>query len=315
MSQPTVSVAMCCYNMAAFIGEQLDSIARQSRPPDELVVCDDNSQDHTLDILHSFAERAPFPVKIVRNERQLGCNQNFERAISLCTGDIIFLSDHDDVWQPQKIALILELMQDSSVGAAFGNATVVTADLTPVGYTLWDTCNFNAERRRRFADGEQFSELIANNVMQGAAAAFRASFRPSILPIPSEWQHDYWIALIIAANSQIRFTENPVLDYRQHGRNLLGAGTPVRVKPRPGRLRRFPRRVGRWIEKLRSPTEYYHRRLVPLHERLQSLSVLRDRLMRLDQHALASALAVVDREIEQRTRQSNAIEERMRRWS
>jgi len=315
MSNPTVSVAMCCYNMAAFIAEQLDSIARQSRPPDELVVCDDHSQDHSLDILHSFAARAPFPVKIVRNERQLGCNKNFEQAISLCTGEIIFLSDHDDVWRPQKIELILELMQDRSVGAAFGNATVVGADLTPVGYTLWDTCNFNTGRRRRFADGEQFSELIANNVMQGAAAAFRSSFRSSILPIPSEWQHDYWIALIIAAGSQIRFTENSVLDYRQHGRNLLGAGTPVRVKPPPSRLRRFPLHVGRWIEKLLSPTEYYNRRLAPLRQRLESLAILRDRLMLLDRHALASALAVVSREIEQRTRQSNAIEERMRRWT
>ncbi len=271
MSNPTVSVAMCCYNMAAFIAEQLDSIARQSRPPDELVVCDDNSQDQTRDILHSFAARAPFPVKVVSNDKQLGCNKNFEQAISLCTGDIIFLSDHDDVWRPQKIELILPLMQDPSVGAAFGNATVVAADLRPFGFTLWDTCDFNAGRRQRFANGDQFSELIANNVIQGAASAFRSSLRPLIMPIPPEWQHDYWIALMVAAVSRIRFTEESVLDYRQHGRNLLGAGSPVRIKPPPSRLRRFPLRVGRWIQKLRSPTDYYNRRLVPLRLRLEFL--------------------------------------------
>jgi glycosyltransferase involved in cell wall biosynthesis len=313
MSNPTVSVAMCCYNMAAFIAEQLDSIARQSRPPDELVICDDNSQDHTLDIVHSFAERAPFPVKIVRNERQLGCNKNFEQAISQCTGDIIFLSDHDDVWQPQKIELILALMRDPSVGAAFGNATVVGATLTPVGFTLWDTCNFNAERRRRFADGEQFLELIANNVMQGAAAAFRSSFRSLIVPIPSEWQHDYWIALMVAAVGRIGFTEESVLDYRQHGRNLLGAGSPVRIKPR-SRLRRLPLRVGRWIQKLRSPTDYYNRRLIPLRLRLESLAILRDRLELLDQ-PVAPAITAVNREIERLTLRRDALEERLQRWT
>jgi glycosyltransferase involved in cell wall biosynthesis len=315
MSQSTVSVAMCCYNMAAYVEEQLDSIARQTRLPDELIICDDGSQDHSVDILRAFAARAPFPVTVVQNEQRLGCNRNFEKAISLCRGDIIFLSDHDDVWRPHKIKLILDLMQDPSVGAAFGNAAVVGADLMPLGFTLWDTCNFNVERRNRFAAGEQFSELIANNVMQGAAAAFRSSFRSSIMPLPPEWQHDYWIALIVSALSQIGFTEETVLDYRQHNANLLGAGTPVRVKPPPSPLRRFPLRVGRWIEKVRSPAKYYGRRLAPIVQQHKSLSVLRDHLARLDQTTVAPAMSIVAQEIEQRRQLQESMEERMRRWT
>jgi glycosyltransferase involved in cell wall biosynthesis len=315
MFESTVSVAMCCYNMAAFVEEQLDSIARQTRLPDELVVCDDGSQDGSMDILRAFAAKAPFQVTVVQNEEQLGCNQNFEKAISLCRGDIIFLSDHDDVWRPHKIQLILDLMQDSSVGAAFGNAAVVGADLAPLGFTLWDTCNFNPERRVRFAAGQQFPELIANNVIQGAAAAFRSSFRSSFRPIPPEWPHDYWIALIVSALSRIEFTEQLVLDYRQHGANLLGAGKPVRVKPPSSRLRRFPRQVGHWVEKIRSPIDYYGRRLAPVMERLQSLLVLRNHLAQLDRQAVDAAMAVVSNEIEQRRQVQESIEKRMRRWT
>jgi glycosyltransferase involved in cell wall biosynthesis len=301
--------------MANFVEEQLDSIARQTRLPDELIVCDDGSQDRSMDILRAFAARAPFQVTIIQNERRLGCNRNFEKAISLCRGDIIFLSDHDDVWRPHKIKLLLDLMEDSSVGAAFGNAAVVAADLTPLGFTLWDTCNFNSERRNRFAAGQQFSELIANNVMQGAAAAFRSSFRSSIMPIPMEWQHDYWIALIVSALSRIQFTEEAVLDYRQHGTNLLGAGTPVRIKPPPSRLRRFPRQVGHWFEKIRSPIKYYGRRLAPVVERRQSLSVLRSHLAGLDQESVGAAMEVVSSEIERRRQAQESIEQRMRRWT
>jgi glycosyltransferase involved in cell wall biosynthesis len=315
MSESTVSVAMCCYNMASFVEEQLDSIARQTRRPDELVICDDRSDDRTVEILRAFAARAPFDVKIIQNEQRLGCNKNFEKAIALCTGDIIFLSDHDDVWRPQKVERILDLMRDPSVGAAFGDAEVVAADLAPLGFTLWDTCNFNRDRRKRFADGEQFPELIANNVMQGAATAFRSSFRSAILPIPLEWQHDYWIALIVSALSFIRFIEEPVLDYRQHGGNLLGAGTPFRVKPRPGWLRRFPRHVGRWIEKARSPANYYNRRMMPLRQRLLALSILESRLAMLDQQTAGAALAIVKQEIDLRSQSQKSLERRMQRWA
>lgn len=306
---------MCSYNMAAFIEEQLDSIARQTRLPNELVVCDDGSEDRTAEIVRSFAARAPFDVRIVRNEQRLECNKNFEQAISLCNGDIIFLCDHDDVWRADKIELIVALMQQDEVGAAFGDADVVAADLAPLGFTLWDTCNFNPERRKRFAAGEQFSELIVNNVMQGAAAAFRSSFRSAILPIPLEWQHDYWIALVVSASARIRFTERRVLDYRQHDGNLLGSGVPYRQKPPPTKFRQFGHRVEGWIRKLRGPSVYYEKSLARVRKTLQPLSVLHDRLMLLDQDVVGPAMSLVDKEIARLTRRQADLQQRMEKWS
>ncbi|MBX9774482.1 MAG: glycosyltransferase family 2 protein [Xanthobacteraceae bacterium] len=314
MPEPSVSVAMCSYNMAAYIGEQLASLVRQTRRPNELIVCDDGSDDQTVAIVRAFAAGAPFDVRIVQNDPCIGCNQNFEKAISLCNGDIIFLCDHDDVWRERKIEMLLALMRDEDVGAAFGDADVVLADLTPRGFTLWDTCNFNPARRKRFAAGAQFSELIVNNVMQGAAAAFKSSLRPAILPIPPEWQHDYWIALIVAAHARINFTEACVLDYRQHDRNLIGAGMPHRASSWTA-MRRLRHRTGRWFKKLRSPTGYYNERLADVRRELQPMSVLRERLMRLDQATIGVATSLVEEEIARLTRQQTRIQDKMRRWS
>ncbi len=100
MPQPgrlRISIAMCTYNGARFLPEQLASFAAQERLPDELVVCDDGSTDATMEILQDFAATALFEVRVERNPQNLGFVRNFEKTLSLCTGDIVFLSDQDDV--------------------------------------------------------------------------------------------------------------------------------------------------------------------------------------------------------------------------
>ena len=97
MSGLCLSVSMCTYNGARFLREQLESIASQIRLPDELVVCDDGSTDATLAILTEYAKAVRFPVRIQCNTSRLGPAKNFEQAISLCKGEIIVLSDQDDI--------------------------------------------------------------------------------------------------------------------------------------------------------------------------------------------------------------------------
>src|SRR5918996_5112957 len=104
-----VSVALCTYQGEKYLQEQLDSIAGQLRPPNEVVVCDDGSTDGTLGILDRFRSRAPFPVRVYVNEKQLGPTKNFERAIAHCEGALIFLSDQDDVWHPEKLSTLVPI--------------------------------------------------------------------------------------------------------------------------------------------------------------------------------------------------------------
>ena len=101
-----VSIAMAAYNGADYLSEQLSSFLLQTRLPDELVVCDDASSDSTVSIIEEFALRAPFEVRLIKNKQNLGYIRNFEKALSLCQGDLIFLSDQDDVWFPEKVCYI-----------------------------------------------------------------------------------------------------------------------------------------------------------------------------------------------------------------
>ena len=107
-----ISVALATYNGAVYLKQQLDSLALQTVLPDELIVCDDSSTDETLRILMNFKNTAPFEVQVFKNEVNLGFNKNFERAMSLCTGDLIFLCDQDDVWFDNKLKVVSCFIKD-----------------------------------------------------------------------------------------------------------------------------------------------------------------------------------------------------------
>ena len=134
----SLSIALASYNGERYIAEQLDSIARQTRLPDELIISDDASSDATPAIVRDFAQRALFPVRVLQNSERAGSTRNFEIAIRACKGDIIFLCDQDDVWYPDKISLVEErFINDPGAGAVFTDADVVDENLHPIGRRLW----------------------------------------------------------------------------------------------------------------------------------------------------------------------------------
>ena len=120
----TISVALCTYNGAKHIGLQLESLATQTYPPVELVVCDDGSTDDTLAIVAAFAENAPFPVSIHRNTTKLGYANNFLHAASLCSGLLVAFSDQDDVWAESKLGSCVAFFEDPEVLLAVHAAEV-----------------------------------------------------------------------------------------------------------------------------------------------------------------------------------------------
>ncbi|HEX8691504.1 MAG TPA: glycosyltransferase family 2 protein [Longimicrobium sp.] len=223
-----LSVAMCTYNGAAYLARQLESIAGQTRPPDELVVCDDASTDRTAEIVRGFAAGAPFPVRLTVNERNLGTVGNFEQAIRLCRGEVIALADQDDVWLPEKLARSeAALAADPEAGLVFTDALVVDEELKPLGYRLWEPC-FGRSAQRRVRRGRALAMLCSNNFVTGATLAFRARYRDLVLPIPTgtRWIHDGWIAALIAAVARLAFIDEPLMLYRRHAAQQVGAPPP-----------------------------------------------------------------------------------------
>lgn len=226
MTAMKISVAMCTYDGERFLREQLASIAAQERPPAELVVCDDRSSDSTCEIVREFAAAAPFRVRLHVNERNLGSTKNFERAIGLCGGEVIALSDQDDVWLPSKLRRIAERFEaEPGAGLVFTDAEVVDEHLRPLGYRLWESVGFDAAHQRLVRGGRALDVLLPGWTVTGATLAFRSAYKNLVLEIPDDLAliHDGWIALMIASVAGVSFVEEPLVKYRQHSRQQIGA--------------------------------------------------------------------------------------------
>ena len=221
---PRISVALCTYNGASFLRDQLASIAAQTRLPDELVVCDDRSEDGTIDIIDDLRLKVQIPVRLSINAERLGSTRNFERAIGLCAGDIIALADQDDIWLPEKLARVEAAFLDvPKAGAVFSDAEIVDAHGQPLGERLWHVVGFDRPQQHALRAGRTLQVLLKHNVVTGATLAFRASHRALVLPIPDNWVHDGWIALLIAATTELEMLPEPLVKYRRHAGQQLGA--------------------------------------------------------------------------------------------
>ncbi len=148
-AQQKISVALCTYNGERFLQKQLDSIANQTRLPDEMVVCDDRSTDRTVAMVREFQASASWPVRVFENEHNLGSAANFERAIGLCSGDLIALSDQDDIWYPNRLARSeQELTAHAEAGLVFSDADVIDDQGRKQEKTLWQRLGFAGKRER-----------------------------------------------------------------------------------------------------------------------------------------------------------------------
>jgi hypothetical protein len=235
VARPSLSIALASYNGERYIGEQLDSIVKQTRLPDELVISDDASVDATPAIIEDFARQAPFPVRLLRNSERLGSTRNFETAINACSGDVIFLCDQDDVWYPAKIALVEErFINNPGMGALFTDGDVVDENLRPI-CRMWDIFEFKPKEQRIVEAGDPLAVLFRHSVVTGATMAFRSGYRQLVLPVPNlpnTW-HDEWIALLISATSSLGTLPTPLIAYRQHSSNQVGiVGMPSHGKNR-----------------------------------------------------------------------------------
>ena len=215
---------MCTYNGSRFLPEQLESIAIQTRPPDELVVCDDDSTDRSAEIVSQISRRVPFPVRLVVNAHTVGSTRNFERVISLCQKQIIALADQDDVWYPHKLERLERAFRSSGTVAAFSDADVIDVDSKPLNLRLWASFAFGAGEQRRFLAGDAISVLARHPVVTGAAMAFRREFFDTLVPIPEEDIHDRWMSFLLAACGPFQLISEPLMQYRRHARQQIGLG-------------------------------------------------------------------------------------------
>lgn len=189
---------MCTYNGSRFLASQLDSFLCQERLPDQLVVCDDGSQDGTREILMAFARTAPFPVEVRFNAQRLGISRNFDQALAACTGEFIALSDQDDVWHPSKLRRLVELLElNPSAGYACSDAELMGDDGRALGGRLWDHLRVSPiALLRQGCEGTGRDLILKGNCVTGATMVVRKSLYPYLAPIPVTWVHDHWLVVL-----------------------------------------------------------------------------------------------------------------------
>lgn len=224
----TASIAMCTFNGERFLQKQFDSFVAQTVLPGELIVCDDGSTDGTLEILEAFQRTAPFPVQIHRNETNLGYVKNFEKAACECRHEVVFFSDQDDIWLPEKIAKTLAVFQRHP------QAGLVLLQSNHIDET--DTLIARGKYRPRAAAETEDVPFILRKKLrrwviswQGCNMAYRNTFRDVLYPVFSPHMgHDQWLLLLLGAVSEVRFLETPTALHRIHASNLSRLSTHTR---------------------------------------------------------------------------------------
>lgn len=234
---PFFSVALCTHNGASYIEEQLLSILDQEPAPTQLVVSDDASSDDTIARVRAVAARYPeVQLTVFENSPPLGVTKNFEQAIRACTGDLIALSDQDDVWHAGRLALFAaQFAAHPAVSLLHSDARLVDGAGVPLGHTLSEALGVSTSEVASIHAGDAFSVMLRRNLVTGACTVFRRSLVEFAAPFPPSWVHDEWLGIIAAAVASTDFVEQPTIDYRQHGSNQIGA-TKLSLRGKFGRM-------------------------------------------------------------------------------
>lgn len=223
-----VAVVIATHNGERYLEEQLTTVLRQSRPPDQIILRDDCSTDRSVELATRVLAEATCEVDLAVQPYRLGAVQNFGRAIAAADADAIALCDQDDRWHEDKLeVLISHLEADADVAAAFSNARLIDDGSEVRPGSLWDAVGFSVGERRRFRSGDALGVLLRRNVITGCALVMRADLRSLVLPFFDSGWHDHAIGLLLAgAQHRIVATDQPLFDYRLHGSNAAGvAGT------------------------------------------------------------------------------------------
>ncbi|MEZ4682171.1 MAG: glycosyltransferase [Caldilineaceae bacterium] len=232
-----ISIALASYNGASYISEQLDSIIKQTYQPLEIIIQDDGSTDNTISILHHYQQKYPQFIDVQRNPTNLGFVKNFEHAIMRCSGEIIALSDQDDVWLPGR----LEAIADTFISQPACGLIVTNAFVREQASTSPPKLLYPKFKQTQTAQDQRLDLLLRRYSSKGCTVAFRAKYLPYLLPVSAtQWGHDHWIVGLLSLITQASILSEPLMYYRRHiansGSDLLTKGWRAKMLAVKGSL-------------------------------------------------------------------------------
>ena len=230
-SSLSISAALCTYNGARFIREQVRSICLQTYPPVEIVLSDDGSTDDSVTVARDawqacHLERPGLDIRlqVLQNVRALGVTRNFQQAVSACRAPLIALSDQDDVWHAERLKTMSRLFSArDDLLLLHSDARLIDDGGRDLGRSLFRALGVRPAEISRIHRGEAFDVLLQRNLATGATIVFRQELLQRALPFPDTWLHDEWLAVIASITGGVDVLEEATIDYRQHTANQVGA--------------------------------------------------------------------------------------------
>ena len=221
-SAPLISVVLATYNGEKYLREQLDSIFAQDYSNLEVIASDDCSSDATVEILEEYSRRYNLSWSV--NERNLGFIRNFEGAMPRARGEFLALCDQDDLWLPDKLSALLNLITENDALLVYSNAELIDGEGASLNQDIWTSSRTIPERCARH------EAFYLNNYVTGCTVMFRRELLELATPFPACICHDWWLAYVSSYYGRIAWTDRQLVKYRQHGANVIGARRLSRSK-------------------------------------------------------------------------------------
>jgi len=223
-----VDILMATYNGEKFISEQIESIINQTYENWRLLIRDDGSTDNTIDIIKKHVKNDGRIKLIQDNKGNLGIVKNFEELINLSEANYIMFSDQDDVWIKNKVELLYNNIISMEKTFSVDKPILVHSDAYITDENLNIISN-NFIGRRAYKKG--LNNLLFAACVQGASMIMNRKLKKIILPFPNNIHlHDYYISLVCEMLGERKFISDPLMFYRQHDENVVGASKGVICK-------------------------------------------------------------------------------------
>ncbi len=216
-NNPLISIAMATYNGGSYIADQLDSIFRQTHKNIEIIIIDDCSTDNTVSIIRQY-QQSHTNIKLFQNNTNLGVVKTFAKALSLCQGEFVALTDQDDIWFDNKLERLWDNIEDN---------LLIHSDAILVDGNMQVLAQSNMANTKKDQHKTGFIDYLISTNVTGCTTLFPRKLLDRALPIPEGFYiHDHYLAIIASYYGKIKFLNEPLMYYRQHERNTIGARRP-----------------------------------------------------------------------------------------
>lgn len=241
-AKPLVSVVMTTYNGARYLAEQIESILAQSLSDFELIIADDGSSDETVSILEHFAARDT-RINFYVNPSNLGVNRNVSRALERTRGAFIAIADQDDIWEPEKLEILLDRIGECS--AVYSDSLIIDDFGRPAGMTLLQRIGMAP------AKGKEALLLLRRNCVSGHALLFRRELLDIMLPFDDALLFDQQIGITATLNAGLSYVDKPLVRHRLHGQNQTNGHLLDKPLDKREKAERYTKRRAAFVRTLR----------------------------------------------------------------